>query len=114
MRDIKFRQWNPRNRAFQYDIGVVGPGSWCGPAYCTWEVFTLEQFTGLHDKNGKEIYEGDIVLSCVRTMGIRVVGWHDTEWCLFKNKTPMSMARVFWEKSEVIGNIHESPEFIYG
>jgi uncharacterized phage protein (TIGR01671 family) len=62
MREIKFRQWDSVHKRYQFDIGVTGPGSWCGPSYVTWEKYPLEQFTGLHDKNGKEIYEGDIVL----------------------------------------------------
>jgi uncharacterized phage protein (TIGR01671 family) len=59
MREIKFRQWDSIKRRYQFNIGITGPGSWVGPAMCTWEKYPLEQFTGLLDKKGKEIYEND-------------------------------------------------------
>ena len=85
----------------------------------------LMQFTGLHDKNGKEIYEGDIV----RLYGwwnasgpagfdsdIQPVIW-DEEVCGF---SPYAIydcdCGVYHapEETEVIGNIHENPELLEG
>ena len=74
--------------------------------------FILMQFTGLHDKNGKEIYEGDIVqiykhMSSEKSEVTQVV-W-DEENCEYKGIYPNI---AVWEQHEVIGNIYENPELL--
>lgn len=65
----------------------------------------IMQYTGLKDKNGKEIYEGDIV---ERYNDIKIIEWlggDDQDWQGY------DVSQVFG-KWEVIGNIYENPELI--
>jgi uncharacterized phage protein (TIGR01671 family) len=77
---------------------------------------TVGQYTGLKDKNGVKIYEGDISESLA---GAFVVEWIDDItrfcicWCVNKklyDKIPLT--KELAEMAEVIGNIHDNPELL--
>ena len=76
------------------------------------------EFTGLHDKNGREIYEGDIIHSPYgdRNGEIRYyVGVNDVGWVVAFGNMPgqsYSVGPVTIDGCEVLGNIYESPEFL--
>ncbi len=60
---------------------------------------TVGQFTGLHDKNGKEIYEGDCIGNA-----FNVVEFCNGGFCL-NGDIPLG----YFTGEEVIGNIHDNP-----
>ena len=83
----------------------------------------IMQFTGLHDKNGKEIYEGDILnvgenLVCeIVYVDKNVEDYGDEIHCAFHakvyihNKT-IPLDSYLKNNCEIIGNIHENPELL--
>ncbi len=128
MRPIKFRAWDGEKFIEEYSpddfvIGLDG-GFWELENDGTWNKMhgnrskniVLMQFTGLLDKNGKEIYEGDVV-KCGRSTA--VVEWdeyidQDFYWGNASGfKFNFDSDEMDGQRSyEVIGNIYENPELI--
>jgi len=71
---------------------------------CNWK---LMQFTGLKDKNGKEIYEGDIVSAFGRTSAVK---FHDGYFDCGIDYIESQSLNV--DSYEIIGNIYENPELL--
>ncbi len=71
----------------------------------------IMQFTGLHDKNGNPVYEGDIVFDPSQYGGNKVVIWNNNLAC-FEFNRPLGYAIASVILCEVIGNIYENPELL--
>lgn len=114
MNDIKFRAWDRRKNIFQKLIGFICQGS----QYRIWyekgsqiinESFhesniVIERYTGLKDKNGKEIYEGNILeTSNSDDPNYELVEWGTQEWQ--PDFIPLC-------DTLIVGNIHENPELL--
>ena len=118
MREIKFRAWaksfNQRNMINWVDIVE----NWGFSRIYDNSDFILMQFTGLKDKNGKEIYEGDIIIC---RDGKFVIEYEDRfAQFIMTNKKLVRDAEQLYEQDadtcmrsiEVIGNIYENPELL--
>jgi hypothetical protein len=123
MRDIKFRIWNIDLKCFDY-VNIIGIcRALSSPLDCK-HIFppigVPQQYTGLKDKNNKDIYEGDIVLKrclCCNNLEFNRsdVVIFDTGSFKLKSDIEMKCNHKFafdYQLYEVIGNIYENPELL--
>ena len=143
MRTIKFRAWDKKEKKM-FDVCdlYLQTTNRYGVSFISGETFNAEdielmQYTGLHDKNGKEIYEGDIVrgnfyYNGVVEFNIGFIEWADKLgrwWVSDKNNDMFSefntsdgieeetiindeLTECLIDKCEVIGNIYENSKLI--
>lgn len=86
------------------------------------EMYVVEQYTGLKDKNGEEIYEGDVIKRLSFIAGEKEyyttcqVRWDSDECCFELHYLSGALfgdsLLDIDEEYEVIGNIHENPELL--
>lgn len=119
---FNFRIWDTKCNVYFYDfyLNIV-----CGRfKACDSEDkgrYIIEQCTGLKDKNGKLIYEGDIIeLTRSRNYGWckrgrrLVVSWNTFNCCGFGFGAIGNLTKKCADNCIVIGNIHENPELLEG
>ena len=122
MREIKFRAWYEKEKRF-LSWDELQDGTESLQTYFNNElsdVSPLMQYTGLKDKNGKEIYEGDILstdlsrpylIVCFRN-GAFMVQCHDDGKDYYDLMVSINEESDQVEHLEVIGNIYENPELL--
>ena len=125
-REIKFRVWDKAWKEMSYiDLCDLAEGDdyWYDGETSVWEVmndatseqkrYVVQQYTGLKDKNGKEIYEGDVLNNTAVNFKF-IVKFENTKYILQKLEYPddaLDMNDYFHRiptMFEVIGNIYES------
>ena len=126
-REIKFRTWHKnKHRMFrveELDFRYRKAGEKHGLDYFDWQDLEIMQFTGLLDKKGVEIYEGDVVKYYDSTkMWLKSeVIWLGGSWGLTTPENPIALydfvKDYFYDAEpipelEVIGNIYENPELL--
>ena len=125
MREIKFRAWNGKamyylDMLYNIELTYTKAGSWC-----LWDIWThkliageydepeliLMQYTGLKDRNGKEIYEGDIVQDQDGNLyQVKYTKYYIYPFgAIFPDK-PKEVVNEY--ECEIIGNIYENPELL--
>lgn len=139
MRPIKFRAWDEQRKVMlqEDELGYIQPRTELSPGYAQTAVkkllvdhkgeayfltdskepqraprLKILLFTSLLDKNGKEIYEGDVVETQSEEKG--EVLWHCGAWMKAPIPKEGEYPLLLWQEPilEVIGNIYENPELV--
>jgi len=124
MREIKFRgkridngEWVFGWVSFQHNRAFIHSDDMPYDNAVEVDPATVGQFTGLKDKSGREIYEGDVVR--IDDLGIGIVDYEEGRFAMCRREE-----RFCWPVycridhspfvPEVIGNVHDNPELLEG
>ncbi len=118
MREIKFRIWDEQKMDYN-------PTAWCEDIneclrYSDCDVEVM-QYTGLKDKNGKEIYEGDIMVEMKNGRPHKIQGgknlyvwvvWNDRGCWELDSNNESSEYSLNYRNWEIIGNIYQNKDLL--
>ncbi len=117
--ELRYRAWDRVNKEMVYDIQMAYDDQY-GDFHerCFWDYlypgegneiqYDIMQYIGKRDKNGKEIYEGDVV----EEDGLKgVVKWNKKH-LKFQYLTYYKSAGFYGFNGKIIGNIYETPELL--
>lgn len=126
MREIKFRAWDKEKKAIwtpirsiNFAYGYLELSKLAEPeSDKDFDEIELMQFTGLKDKNGREIYEGDIISFTDLSVPFKRASVYFENGCFYADdKHPQGNIALWYlvdnnRDVEVIGNIYENPELL--
>ncbi len=108
MREIKFRAWDKYNKVMQPLLSILPNMSVALSQFRLDYIGGIMQYTGLKDKNGKEIYEKDVIQWWNKTSKPQVVEATNGGWNPFIDGCTTDHPYHYI----VIGNIYENPELL--
>ena len=111
-RDLKFRAWTGKKMIEVDQITFPNGRGWSlekgnGVSIPYQPHITLMQYTGLRDKNEKEIYEGDILEYKARDFGDFIVEWNINGHWHYRSMRDGSILIIDYWLSKIIGNVYE-------
>lgn len=130
MREIKYQYWDFKDRKMSTmeDNGVIRK-AYKSEDTSVWQDCSLgllvmrhhenkgalREYTGLKDKSGKDVFDGDIIQSA-RTKLNYIIGWdgESASWIALCTDTSKDfhLGSYGWDEAEIIGNTYESPELL--
>lgn len=127
MREIKFRQWNPKHKHmiydcnFPFDLNNVSLNKVISLSQGVGTIWM--QHTGLKDMNKKEVYEGDVIRNIKYKFNALIMWGIEGEsyagWCFKRldDKEEYPRMGLLYNKNlencKVIGNIYENPDLLH-
>jgi uncharacterized phage protein (TIGR01671 family) len=126
MREIRFRVWAKKpNKMYTFitlqwleTLYVGGIGAYSQVMYAIDDTIVLQQYTGLCDKNGRQIFEGDIIQAHDEfeknegTIEPVEVVWEHDGWVIHARANDLYLRVRDWTEYSVIGNVYENPELL--
>lgn len=120
MREILFRGKDTDTGKWRYSMTIARQSYndneiftyYIGAGNSTVDGKTLGQFTGLTDRNGNRIFEGDIVAYRVDEYGVIEYDAESARFCVTFDTWSTDFDHLYGKELEVIGNTHDNPELL--